>query len=85
MYPVLGHNDTEGDMDDRLMVKTLIDLLENGSTDQDDTEEVLSKLQRVSTFEDELMMTSTVGLVIQCDEGSEFQVKVVQSKEATDG
>jgi hypothetical protein len=72
-------------MDDKLMAKTLTDLLENGSTNQVDTEEVLSKLQRVSTFEDELMMTSTVGLVIQCDDGSEFQVKVVQSKEATDG
>jgi hypothetical protein len=85
MYPVYGHDGTEGDMDDKLMVKTLVDLLENGSTDQDDTEEVLSKLQRVSTFEDELMMTSTAGLVIQCDDGSEFQVKVVQSKGATDG
>jgi hypothetical protein len=85
MYSVYGHNDTEGDMDDKLMVKTLVDLLENGSTDHDDTEEVLSKLQRVATFEDELMMTSNVGLVIQCDDGSEFQVKVVQSKEATDG
>jgi hypothetical protein len=68
MYPVYGHNDTEGDMDDKLIVKTLVDLLENGSTDQD-----------------ELMMTSTAGLVIQCDDGSEFQVKVVQSKGATDG
>jgi hypothetical protein len=72
-------------MDEKLMVQTLVDLLENGSGDEDDTEEVLSKVQRVSTFNDEMMLTSNVGVVVRLDDGSEFQVTVVQSRRATDG
>jgi hypothetical protein len=72
-------------MTEELMVKTLRDLLENGSTDQDDTEEVLAQLQQVTTFDDEMMLTSTHGLVVRLDDGTEFQVKVVQSRGTSDG
>jgi hypothetical protein len=67
------------------MVQTLVDLLENGSTDQDETEKVLAGLARVSTFDDEMMLTSNAGLVVRLDDGTEFQVTVVQSKRGSDG
>lgn len=72
-------------MTEELMVKTLRDLLENGSTDQDDTEEVLAQLQQVTTFDDEMMLTSNKGLVVRLDDGTEFQVTVVQSRGVSDG
>jgi hypothetical protein len=78
-------NDTEDSVTEELMVQTLVDLLENGSTDQDETEEVLAGLARVSTFSDEMMLTSNAGLVVRLDDGTEFQVTVVQSKRGSDG
>jgi hypothetical protein len=78
-------DDTEDDMNEQGVVRTLIGLLTNGTGVTDDDEEFLDQLKEVNTFEHELMMTTNTGLVIRCDDGAEFQLTVVQSKRGSDG
>jgi hypothetical protein len=43
-----------------------------------------SGVQQISTFEDEMILTTDKGVVIHMEDGSEFQITIVQSKRARD-
>jgi hypothetical protein len=57
----------------------LVDQLEDAFSDMD-----LDWLRRVGTFEDAGLMTRNKVLVLTLDDGSEFQLTVVQSRRARD-
>ena len=45
-----------------------------------DSEYNLQDIQNVSTFEEAGVLTNNVGLVVEMQDGSEFQVTIVRSK-----
>ena len=40
----------------------------------------LGTVESITTFEDAMLLTDNEGLIIKCDDGSEFQVTFVKSK-----
>lgn len=40
----------------------------------------LDTVESITTFEDAMLLTGNKGLVIKCQDGSEFQVTIVKSK-----
>lgn len=40
----------------------------------------LGTVESITTFEDAMLLTGNKGLVIKCQDGSEFQVTIVKSK-----
>jgi len=40
----------------------------------------LGIIENIRTFKDAMLLTSNEGLIIKCDDGSEFQVTFVKSK-----
>jgi hypothetical protein len=40
----------------------------------------LDTVESITTFEDAMLLTGNKGLIIKCQDGSEFQVTIVKSK-----
>ncbi len=59
------------------MIKTLIEM----GSEPDEYDEIHAEgVERVTSFEEAGIMTSDKGMVIQMENGSEFQVTIVQSR-----
>lgn len=65
----------------------LRDLLEELIFARDDEDDPLAELaertegiRQIATYDDVGMMTTDKGFVVECDDGTEFQVSIVQSK-----
>jgi len=75
-------------MNERDLQDLLLELLEEAmSADGDDEDDPLAEyatragaIRRVQTYGDEDMLTSDKGLVVRMDDGSEYQVTIVQSR-----
>jgi hypothetical protein len=57
----------------------LVALLENLDDDDDDDDDEGEGIRRVTCFEDAGILTMNKGLVIECNDGSEFQLTIIQS------
>jgi hypothetical protein len=64
--------------DEVLIERALQQLLE--SSPDEEAEALWDSIRRVSTFEDDMVMTSNRGVVIKFSNGSEFQVTIVRSR-----
>jgi hypothetical protein len=69
---------TERELQDWMRVH----LEDNPSVETEDGDEMA--VQSVSTFDDAGLLTRNKGLVIRLEDGSEFQVTIVQSQRARD-
>lgn len=74
-------------MNARELQDLLRDLLEELIFARDDEDDPLADLaertegiRQIATYEDVGMMTTDKGFVVECDDGTEFQVSIVQSK-----
>lgn len=74
-------------MNARELQDLLRDLLEELIFARDDEDDPLADLaertegiRQIATYEDVGMMTTDKGFVVECDDGAEFQVSIVQSK-----
>ena len=71
-------------MDATQLAEAIEDLLNNDLSDSEG--DVLGgEVRRTSSFESALVLTSNVGLVVRMNDGSEFQVTVIQSRKRTGG
>jgi hypothetical protein len=70
-------------MDETGLVEALVGLFDN-DTGLDEVDPLVEDTNRVSTYEQAGMLTSNKGLVLLLNDGSEFQLTVVQSKWARD-
>lgn len=64
-------------------LKTLLEEVSNmdiDDLDHFDMPEDLAQIERVSTFDEAGVLTDSAGLVITTDDGSEFQLTIVQSR-----
>jgi len=74
-------------MNARQLQDLLRDLLEELIFARDDEDDPLAELaegsegiRQIATYDDVGMLTTDKGLVIECDDGTEFQVSIVRSK-----
>jgi len=74
-------------MNARELQDLLRDLLDELIFARDDEDDPLAELaertegiRQIATYDDVGMMTTDKGLVVECDDGSEFQVSIVRSK-----
>ena len=74
-------------MDARELQDLLRDLLEELMFARDDEDDPLAELaertrglREICTYEDVGMLTRDKGLVVECDDGAEFQVTIVRSR-----
>lgn len=74
-------------MNARELQDLLRDLLEELIFARDDEDDPLADLaertegiRQIATYEDVGMMTTDKGFVVECDDGTEFQVSIVRSK-----
>jgi len=74
-------------MNARELQDLLRDLLEELMFARDDEDDPLAKLaertegiRQIATYDDVGMMTTDKGLVVECDDDTELQVSIVQSK-----
>lgn len=58
----------------------LLTLLEENADANPEDEDDDTTFQRITTFEDEGMLTHDRGLVVRCVGGDEFQLTIVRSK-----
>ena len=64
-------------------LKTLLDemsYMDTDDLDQFDMPEELAGIERVSTFDEAGVLTRDAGLVITTNDGSEFQLTIIQSR-----
>ena len=72
-------NDTELQQN----LKTLLEemsYMDTDDLDQFDMPEELVEIERVSTFDEAGVLTQDAGLVITMNDGSEFQLTIIQSR-----
>jgi len=66
------------------LLRDLLDELIFARDDEDDPFAELAErtegIRQIATYDDVGMMTTDKGLVVECDDGSEFQVSIVRSK-----
>ena len=74
-------------MNARELQDLLRDLLEELIFARDDADDQLAELaertqgvRQIATYEDVGMMTTDKGFVVECDDGTEFQVSIVRSR-----
>jgi hypothetical protein len=74
-------------MNERKMERTLLELFEDIASDEELQAtfglQVLANTQ-VRTFEDAGLLTRDLGIVLSLEDGSEFQITIVQSARAED-
>jgi hypothetical protein len=68
-------------MNETDLVKALVGLF-NNDTCLDEVDPLVEDTERVSTYEQQGMLTRNAGLVLRLRDGSEFQLTVVQSRRA---
>ena len=74
-------------MNARELQDLLRDLLEELIFARDDQDDPLAELaertegiRQIATYDDVGMMTTDKGLVVECDDGAEFQISIVRGK-----
>ena len=81
----------ERDIQDMLMtlMDNLIDAKDVVEGDDDDTTladiardmvDTFQQIQRAKSFDDAMLLTSNEGVILTADDGSEFQITIVQSR-----
>lgn len=53
---------------------------EDWDTGEEERQEAEARVERTTTFDDAMLLTQNKGLIIRLDDGTEFQVTVVQSR-----
>jgi hypothetical protein len=82
------NEDETVEMDEQQMQDCLVELFDQlalmrrGDEYPDDLPEEFAAVRSARTFEDVGVLTNNAGLVIRMAEGSEFQLTIVQSREA---
>ena len=82
------NEDDTVEMDEQQLQDCLVELFEQlalmgrGGDYPDDLPEELSAVSHARTFEDVGVLTNSAGLVLRMTDGSEFQITIVQSRQA---